>query len=173
MIKDIEDKYFKKVYVDNSTISGFGLFAGEPIKQGEIILVFGGCLAVSESRYSGEFLRSTCVGVTEDIVIGELSSSEKQPSDFINHSCEPNMGMLDAITLVAIRDVQEGEELLCDYSFWENNEDWKMKTTCCCGSKHCRKTITGKDWKLIKSNDLMFRYYSPYLRRRILKNEKR
>lgn len=172
-IKDLEEKYFKKLFVKKSNISGSGLFAGEPIKKGEIILVFGGCIGVNESRYSGDFIRSTCTGINDYVFLGEPSTSEKQISDYINHSCDPNIGMLDAITVVAIKDIKMNEELLCDYSFWENNEEWVMKHECTCGSPHCRRNITGRDWKNVKSSDANFNFFSPYIRRRILNNEKK
>lgn len=171
-INDLVEKYFKKLYVKDSKISGFGLFAGELIKKGEIVLAFGGCIGINEDRYTGNFLRSTCIGINDFAFLGEPATSEKQMSDYINHSCDPNIGMLDAITLVAIKDIKKDDELLCDYSFWENNEEWVMKTKCSCGSSHCRKIISGQDWKNIKSTDNNFNFYSPYIKRKILTNEK-
>lgn len=170
-IKDIKDKYLKKVYIGTSSIAGHGLFADEPIKAGEIILIFGGTLLINSERYSGNFLRSTCIGISENILLGEMQQSQKDFSDYINHSCDPNVGLEDAITLIAIRDIKEGEEILCDYAFWESNNDWKMKQECVCGAKNCRKFITGKDWMLIKSIDKHYKFFAPFLKRRILENE--
>ena len=172
MIKDIKDKYFKKLYVANSKLAGQGLFAGEKIKQGEIILVFGGTLLSPNSRYSGDFLRSTCIGITEEIMLGETIESQKDYSDYINHSCSPNAGLQDAITLISICDIKKGEEILVDYAFWESNIDWKMKNPCCCGNHNCRVNITGKDWMNVKSTDGLFEFFSPFIKRRIEKYEK-
>lgn len=173
MIKDIKDKYFKKVCLKQSAISGIGLFANENIERGQIILIFGGSLSRKQDRYTGKFLRSTCIGITEEFILGESDQSRKELSDYINHSCNPNAGLEDAITLVAIRDIKEGDEILCDYVMWEDNEEWLMKNYCQCGSKNCRHTISGNDWKKIKSTDKIFNFCSPFIRRRVLTNEEK
>ncbi len=172
MKKDIVDKYFKKLYTSKSNIAGIGLFAGEFIKAGEIILIFGGNLAISDSRYSGDFMRSTCIGLNENIILGETFNSEKELSDFINHSCDPNAGLQDAVTLIAIKDIPMGTEIVSDYAFWENNVEWKMSTMCNCETENCRGTITGNDWKLFSTQNTNFKYFSPYLKRRIVSYEK-
>jgi hypothetical protein len=56
----------------------------------------------------------------------------------INHSCEPNCGMKGLFTLVAMRDIKKGEELLWDYDMSEDS-DWRME--CECGTPSCRKVI--------------------------------
>ena len=171
MIKDIKDKYFKKVYLKQSNISGTGLFAGENIDKGEIILIFGGNLSFRQNRYTGKFLRSTCIGITEELILGETEFSKKDLSDYINHSCNPNAGLEDSITLVAIKDIRINEEILCDYAIWEDEEEWLMKDYCQCGAQNCRHTISGKDWKKIKSTDFIFNFCSPFIQRRILNYE--
>lgn len=172
MIRDIKVRYYKKLYIEQSSINGLGLFAGEDIKTNDIILMFGGILALQTERYSGNYLKSTFVGISEDIMLCEMESSEKNYSDYINHSCEPNTGMYDAMTLIAICDIKKDEEILCDYAFWEANENWVLKLPCTCGSPICRHFITGTDWKKVKSTDRYFKYYSPFLKRRIIENEK-
>lgn len=68
----------------------------------------------------------------------------------LNHSCEPNVGFDDGYNFVAMKNIKMGEELFWDYCYDESNPDFKMN--CSCGSKKCRKVITGEDWKqLIKS----------------------
>lgn len=173
MIKDIKDKYFKKVYLKQSTISGTGLFAAEDIEKGQIILIFGGNLSRKQDRYTGKFLRSTCIGITEELILGENAHSKKDFSDYINHSCNPNAGLEDAITLVAMKDIKADDEILCDYVIWEDNEEWLMKDYCQCGAQNCRHTICGKDWVKIKSTDMIFNFCSPFIRRRILANEEK
>ena len=58
--------------------------------------------------------------------------------EFLNHSCEPNAGLKDAVTLIAIRDIKAHEEILFDYSTCICG-DWIMK--CSCGSVSCRGII--------------------------------
>lgn len=171
-MRDIKARFFKQLYIGCSKIGGKGLFAGETIKAGDIILSFGGVLALVEDRNSGKYLSSTFAGITDGIMICEDGDSEKDLSDYINHSCQPNVGMDDCITIVAISDIQKDEELLCDYSFWEADETWKMRCECNCGSPKCRKQISGSDWKSVGSNHPYFRYYAPFLQRRIVVNER-
>lgn len=171
-MKDIKARFYKKLYVGPSQISGEGLFTKESILAGEPVLSFGGILALVSERYSQKFLPSTFAGITDVIMICEDIDSEKDYSDFINHSCNPNIGMDDCLTVVAIRDIEKGEELVCDYAFWEADENWKMKYKCNCGCANCRKEITGIDWKKTKSCDLLFPFYSPFLQRRIIEYEK-
>lgn len=172
-MKDIKARFYKKLYVGYSQISGEGLFAGEFIQAGEAILSFGGTLALVADRNSGKYLASTFAGITDAIMICEDSDAEKDYSDFINHSCNPNIGMDDCLTIIAIRDIKKDEELVCDYAFWEAEEGWQMKCECNCGASNCRKKITGTDWRNIKSSDFLFSFYSPFLQRRIIKYEKK
>ncbi|MFA7209123.1 MAG: SET domain-containing protein-lysine N-methyltransferase [Parcubacteria group bacterium] len=62
-----------------------------------------------------------------------------------NHSCEPNMGYDKKGSLILIKNVKSGEELTHDYGFSVTDPEYKMP--CLCGSKNCRKIITGNDWK--------------------------
>lgn len=165
---DIEPHFFKNMCVASSTLSGKGLFANEFIRKGEIILLFGGSIALQKNRYTGKYIESTFLSISEECILCEEVTSVKDPSDYINHSCFPNAGMGDCITLVAICDIHKGEEIVCDYAFWEGDENYLMKETCKCGNDNCRHTITGKDWRLFSENDDLFQYFSPFIKRRIL-----
>ena len=74
---------------------------------------------------------------------------------FINHSCDPNVWMADAVTLVTRSSVQTGEELTVDYALFEAVEDFTAEWECACGSDVCRKQVTGRDWRRV---DLQERY---------------
>ena len=64
---------------------------------------------------------------------------------FGNHSCEPNMGFDRKDNIVLIKDVKSGDELTHDYGFSITDPKYILK--CKCGSKTCRKVVTGNDWK--------------------------
>jgi SET domain-containing protein len=171
-MRDVQTKFLKSLYTAPSPISGTGLFTSEKIRIGEPILCYGGSFVDKSRRYSGEVIRSTSIYVTENVILCELIDSTKDYSDYINHSCDPNIGMLDSLTVVAIKDVPNGSELLIDYAFYEGNEDYFMKQPCNCQSKNCRKHINGQYWKTIDSSDRYFNYFSPFIKRRILTNGK-
>lgn len=61
-----------------------------------------------------------------------------------NHCCSPNVGFDKKNNMVLIKNVSAGKELFLDYGFVITNPDFLMK--CKCGSKNCRKVITGNDW---------------------------
>lgn len=170
-IQDIRFRCYKKVYIDKSVIAGQGLFAGEAINKGELVMSFGGVIARVEDRYSGLYMSSTFACITDDVMICERDGAEKDYSDYLNHSCNPNIGMYDCLTLVAIQDISIGEELVYDYSFCEADENWKLKRVCNCGNSNCRKYVTGNDWKKVSSKDELFEYYSPFIQRRIIAYE--
>ena len=72
----------------------------------------------------------------------------EDPTYFMNHSCDPNIWMADAITLVARRGIVPDEELTADYAVFEASEDFTSDWECLCGSLSCRQRVTGRDWRL-------------------------
>ena len=85
----------------------------------------------------------------------------------MNHSCDPNVWMNDEVTLVAMRDITAGEELTADYAMWSTDPSWTLPTPCGCGSRPCRRTVTGSDWKLKDLQERYRRHFSPYINDRI------
>lgn len=170
-MNDLILKTYVKLSIKKSQVSGYGLFAEENINAGQLILSFGGSFSLQKDRYSNDIIRSTCIGLSEDVMLCEKSDSAKDISDYINHSCDPNVGMYDSITLVAIKPISQGDEIVCDYAFWEGDDNWIMKNECFCCSIKCRKRINGSYWKQIKSSYTEFEFFSPFIKRKILKYE--
>lgn len=63
----------------------------------------------------------------------------------MNHSCEWNVGFDKNESFVTARFVRPGEELCWDYGMGISNPKFRLR--CECGSRACRKVITGNDWK--------------------------
>src|SRR5262249_6805006 len=60
--------------------------------------------------------------------------------DFLNHSCEPNLGFVKgSLTLYALRRIEPGEELVFDYSTTMNEPGWLIR--CRCRTLSCRRKI--------------------------------
>ncbi len=87
------------------------------------------------------------------------------PADFnwlpvpwnMNHCCDYNVGFDAHENFVTARAVKKGEELCWDYGM--GISDPKFKLPCKCGSRICRKLITGNDWKngaYVKKNKKYF-----------------
>jgi hypothetical protein len=69
------------------------------------------------------------------------------PIQFLNHSCEPNCGLLirrdlQVLEVHPIRLIEPGEELTIDYATFED-EIQHMHGACLCGTPSCRGRITG------------------------------
>lgn len=65
-------------------------------------------------------------------------------AEYINHSCEPNLGariVKGHILYYSLRDIQPGEELTVDYHFDKKVE----RVICKCGAAKCRGTINVLD----------------------------
>ena len=150
-----------------SEIHGFGLFTQDSIEKDDIILRFGGRLLLDNARFSKAIVRSTALFLSDNVLLAQPAGTERDISDFINHSCSPNSGLSDAITLVAIERIEPGREITSDYAFWEGASGYRMKSTCECGSRYCRGTITGDDWRLEFVRMNYYSYFSPFIRRRI------
>lgn len=132
-----------------------------------LILRFGGRLMPAEARNTDAVLASTSVYVAEGIILAEPTVGSRDLSDFLNHSCDPNAGLSDSISVVALRDLNPGEEIRVDYAFWEGDPNWKLRTSCRCGTTVCRITIDGMHWKVIDPASPRVQHFSPFLQRRI------
>jgi len=168
IIRDIEPWFMKGLEVRASRIHGDGLHTQKDIKRDAVILRMGGCFFLLSDRCTSSVMPSTITPISDQVILAESVMGDKDYSDYINHSCNPNIGFLDALTIVAIDDICIGEELVIDYAFWESDEQWILKYICNCGSPQCRRNVTGLDWKSFTSSDKKYLYFSPFLRRRIL-----
>jgi SET domain-containing protein len=158
-----------KALVRESPIHGKGLFAVEPIKQGEIVCVKGGHIFDREKLAEAtRVLGPAEIQITNDLFIGPLTEQDRDGSMiFSNHSCEPNIGVQGQIVFVALRDIEPGEELTHD---WATTDDDDYEMACKCGSSSCRKIITGQDWRRIDLQKKYAGYLSWYLSEKIKKN---
>ena len=86
-------------------------------------------------------------------------------ADWVNHSCDPNAGLVGQIVLVALRDIKVGEEICFDYATSDGSPYDEFE--CGCGSRLCRHHVTGDDWKLPELQKRYEGHFSPYIQRRI------
>jgi len=148
-----------------SGIEGRGLVAVTPFARDEVVAVKGGHI-VDTATLSAlpERLRNSDVQIWDDLHLVAVEEAEYEPVMlFINHSCEPNVGFVGNIVLVAMRDIAAGEELTTDYALFDDADD---PMTCNCGTPSCRGTITGRDWQLPELQRTYGSYFSAYLLRR-------
>lgn len=149
---------------------GRTVVAGERIAKGELIVVWSGTLVErTELDALPPSVRRYSLQVEENQYLVSLSDCE--PPDFVNHSCDPNAGLSGQIALVAMRDIEAGEDISYDYAMSDGSAYDEFD--CGCGSTECRGRVTGEDWKRSELWQRYAGYFSPYLQRRIALERRR
>lgn len=157
-----------KVEIRESSINKKGMFAKTNINKGEIVYIKGGHILSKKDVFSSTIINSY-LPISDEFFLGAKTKDEEERIKlYNNHSCDPNCGMHGEITFIAIRDILKGEELTIDYAFIDN-EDYSFE--CHCGSKRCRHTVTGYDWKIKEIQEKYFPYFAQYLKDKIINNK--
>ncbi len=111
-------------FVGPSVIEGVGVFAAEPIQAGRIIYRF-------EPLFDRLISRAEVASFTEPLRNFIIRYTYPHPSDqhllvldvdngrHMNHSFHPNTDFRDATFGYAIRDIDAGEEITCNYAEFE------------------------------------------------------
>ncbi len=161
-----------------SPIDGVGVFAVDPIARGKYVAD-----GIEDEDYERliswehfeqfdkdvqEKINQFCIGMPEGFIPPEgLDFNRLSVEWFLNHSCDGNVGFNDTGDFVARRQIRKDEELTYDYALAESNPHFKM--VCKCGSQqHCRKIVTGDDWKDREFRRLNHAYLLPRLRSPVL-----
>jgi uncharacterized protein len=80
-----------------------------------------------------------------DAITGTFApEAVRHPTNFTNHSCDPNAGYDGTDAIVALRPITAGEEIRMDYGTFTFSFDHAF--TCRCGAANCRRKISGNDW---------------------------
>lgn len=140
-----------------------GVFALEPIAPDELVAVWGGLMYTADELHGlpPEVAR-VGIQVEEGLYLVSIPPS---PADRINHSCDPNAGIIGQIVLVAMRPIAAGEQVCFDYAMSDGSPYDEFD--CACGASTCRGHVTGEDWRLPSLQQRYRGYFSLYLQRRI------
>ncbi len=136
---------FADVEVRNSPIEGLGLFALTLISAGDCIRRISIVREITPEEPLREDLGERldhCDYPDGKVVLVGF------PDRHINHSCDPNAYVWyegDECFLFARRDIQEGEEITCDYNI---NITGGSSWPCHCGAARCRGETLGDFFKL-------------------------
>ena len=152
-----------KTEVRESKIHGRGLFAIADIAKDEIVAVKGGHIVDGKTLHEKitPVLGPVEIQIDDDLFIAPMTEEERELSMlYLNHSCDPNLGMRGEITFVAMRDICAGEELTHD---WAMTDDDNYSIECNCGTPDCRKILTGEDWQRPDLQKRYAGYFSAYL----------
>jgi uncharacterized protein len=156
-----------KTEVRQSKIHGRGLFATADLAKNEIVAVKGGHI-VERKMLCEEItplLGPVEIQIDEDLFVAPVTEEERELSMlYLNHSCDPNLGVRGEITFVTMRGIHPGEELTHD---WAMTDDDDYSVECNCGAVNCRKLLTGEDWQLPDLQKRYDGYFSAHLARKI------
>ena len=109
--------------IRKSKIHGSGVFADKKINKGEHFYKIS--MNKTSNSPKSHWAR-----------VGNKWVCDEKVLNFVNHSCEANTQIsLDGTSLVALWDVEPGEEITCDY---EATEIDGVQIKCNCGKSSCR-----------------------------------
>lgn len=147
--------------------SGWGVYTVRAIRKNTIIARLGGhVMTLEEEKKLPRSMRDICHQIDENFVFGPVNSSKLELTDRFNHSCEPNCGFGGQIFIVAMRNIKAGEQLTFDYAMVLGDKT-KYRLRCHCGSKMCRKFVTGRDWRLPHLQHAYRGYFQWYIEEKI------
>lgn len=150
--------------------TGRGLFATRFFQKGEPLGRFGGLLIPADAidAYIAE-IGPYGLQVHDDWYLCPNDPSEVVRLGAINHSCEPNVGLGDAITLVAMKDIDGSAdapaELLIDYAL--TGSPAGGFDGCQCRTSSCRGRVRRGDWQIEDLQNRFPDYFPPFKKRLI------
>jgi uncharacterized protein len=127
----------EKIVIKQSPIHGRGVFAARRIEAGEITIDWSSCAEI----LSDEEVRA--LPVEEQMFVSFVDGRNvlfKPPARFVNHSCEANARADDGHD-VALRAIEEGEEITIDYVAEQALELRLHTIQCRCGAATCRGVL--------------------------------
>ncbi len=139
---------------------GRHVISDRPIEAREVIAVWRGyeiTEAVAASLEQPERDQLLQVGIGQFLA----NDDDLCAVDFINHSCEPNCGFLDATTLVAMRRIEVGESITFDYAMSDSNSF--ISFDCACGSTSCRGRLDRDDWQRPELQKKYSGWFAPHI----------
>ena len=150
----------KDLELNESKISGLGLFATKNIAKGEIYT----SNEINRMPETSKIVRVT-TQINEDFFIGPLNDSQNEWGYYINHSCNPNCKIYRSILLITIKDIRVGDEVTFDYAHSHNK---LLDFKCSCKSKNCRKFISNNDYRDENYQRNNFKYFTGWLKEKII-----
>jgi uncharacterized protein len=121
-----------------SRIHRRGCYTTHRIREGARIIEYTGpriSIEEGDRRYDGKPV-TYLFGLKD----GKHVIDGRGKARYINHSCDPNCTTEEIrgrIWIIAIRDIEPGEELSYDYMLYDGEGD----APCRCGAKKCRGTL--------------------------------
>ena len=125
-----------RVRVGRSPIDGKGVFAAQLIKKGTRIIKYTG-EKIAPQEAAERIARGNLYIFFFDAHSDIDGNTPTNRARYINHSCDPNCHsdiIAGHIWIIALRDIQKGEELTYDYGY--ELEEYEQRP-CRCGAEKC------------------------------------
>jgi hypothetical protein len=151
----------ERLFAVRETKIGRGLFACQPIARGTALFSEDDWVDETEARAFAVLapaqieklspaLRSAFIRCGYNTGLDQVTGTfhpeaVRHPVNFINHSCEPNLGYDGIDAIIALRGISPGEEIRMDYGTYSFSFDHEF--TCTCGAWSCRGRVQRDDWK--------------------------
>jgi SET domain-containing protein len=159
-----------------SPIEGNGCFATTFIAAGTVVERFEGEVVtladLDRIEAEGKYHSSLAIAEGRHLLLAVIDPRDSAVALEVgsgvggfNHSCDSNLWHQDEVTIVARRDIAEGEELTLDYRLATDGPTWSMN--CRCGAGVCRGTVSSADWRLPEVQQRYAGHFSPLLNKRI------
>ncbi|MBK8954902.1 MAG: SET domain-containing protein-lysine N-methyltransferase [Saprospiraceae bacterium] len=139
----------KKYYLKKSGSSGYGIYANQKIRKGEILfkgeeksqrIVTQSYVQKNWTAHEKELFRKYAYPVGNGVyILWDNDPTEWAPQ---NHSCVPNT-KFEGLNVVALREISKDEELTLDYALFMHPD--LEPFACQCGQLGCRKWISSKN----------------------------
>jgi uncharacterized protein len=141
-----------KVKIRKSSIHGKGIFTVKKIKKDETVFrLIGNKLVIKHKPGCNCQICRMCIEVGKNLWFYPKSFGR-----YLNHSCDCSCGIKRGY-VVALKDLDIGDEITIDYSTTTADRNWTQK--CSCGNKNCRKMIQSVQFMPKK----MFNKYQNYM----------
>jgi len=125
--------------IRSSAIHAAGCYTTTPIRKGARVTEYTGHrLTKAEADTAYEESPITYLFGLGD---GKIVIDGHSTAMFINHSCDANCEtreVKDHVWIVAIRNIEAGEEITYDYCLYDGGDD---EARCNCGAQKCRGTM--------------------------------
>jgi hypothetical protein len=130
--------------IRRSRIHEVGCYTTAPLQKGSPIVEYTGPrLTVQEADALYENASRTYLFGLAD---GQQVIDGQGVAAFINHSCDPNCETdeIDGrVWIIALQDIQAGEELTYDYNLYDGEPD--DPAPCHCGAQQCRGSLYSEE----------------------------
>ncbi len=158
----------KKLIVKKSDIDGYGLYAAEDIRRGEIIMIWSkDAYFIPEHEYIARLkMNDKQMMVTGARYVGntflytDIGPDKDRYDNYINHSFDPNV-LYHCGICFALNDIYTGDELTTDYTYllaegdMESFYDVKSKRRVYGANAHeCLMATSDKLSKLLQIRDI-------------------